>query len=86
MWALLAIISVGIVGMCMCHITRRRQLAVRSRYTTRSIGRKNALRYLKLNMYPIEPDEQTKKTQKAYVNDIVTKRHKQSFVRMDTDQ
>ena len=86
MWALLAIIVVGIAAVCICSASRHYRRVERTRYKTRSIRREDALRYLKLNMHPIESNDEMEKKQKAYVNDIVTKKHKQSFVRMDSDQ
>ena len=86
MWALLAVIVVAIVAVCICRASHHYRRLERTRYKTRSIRREDALRYLKLNMNPIESNDEVEKKQKAYVNDIVAKKHKQSFVRMDSDQ
>jgi hypothetical protein len=61
----------------------RPRLRPRHRYYVKSIPRDDALAYLQTQMSPIEVNVEAEVRKKEYINDIVLKKHNDSFIRID---
>lgn len=57
----------------------------RQRYSARHIKRADVISYMEDGLSPISENPADKITKAIYVDELVTKRHKDSFVRIDTD-
>lgn len=64
-------------------LSRHTRPRPRHRYYVKSIPRDDALAYLQTQMSPIEVNVEAEVRKKEYINDIVLKKHNDSFIRID---